>query len=140
MNFFLNIGSNIGNREANLSRAITLLKSLSSVPLKLSDIVESEPWGFDSENRFLNVAVLLVSDRDPHDMLRQLQAIEREMGSECHRTPSGDYADRLIDIDIMAIDNLVINSPSLIVPHPHLHDRPFFLMPYRQLLEDSMQD
>ena len=132
--YYLNIGTNLGDREENIRLAIAKLAALSPHPLKTSTTVESEPWGFESRNAFLNVGVLLISDSEPHEMLARLQAIERELGSLSHRTATGDYADRLIDIDIMAIDNLEIHSPTLTVPHPYLHHRPFFLLPYQELL------
>ncbi len=135
MNYYLNIGSNIGNRRDNLYRAVVALAA-GTGGCAVSSIVESEPWGFESENRFMNLGVSLVSDIDPHEMLDRIHDIERRLGSASHRDEQGGYIDRLVDIDIVAIDDLVIDTPTLQVPHPHLPDRDFFLLPMTQLAPD----
>ena len=132
MNYYLNIGSNIGDRRDNLYRAVVALAAGTS-GCAVSSIVESEPWGFESENRFMNLGVWLESDLSPHAMLDRIHDIERRLGSASHRDGQGNYIDRLVDIDIMAIDDLVIDTPSLQVPHPHLHERDFFILPLQQL-------
>jgi len=132
MNYYLNIGSNIGDRRDNLYRAVVALAAGTS-GCAVSSIVESEPWGFESENRFMNLGVWLESDLSPHAMLDRIHDIERRLGSASHRDGQGNYIDRLVDIDIMAIDDLVIDTPSLQVPHPHLHERDFFIVPLQQL-------
>lgn len=135
--YYLNIGTNIGNREVNLQNAIKAL-SEGAQRIVVSKVVKSEPWGFKSPNAFLNVGVALSSTREPIDMLTHIHGIERALGSASHRDANGAYIDRLIDIDIMAIHDseghsLSISTPALTVPHPHLHDRPFFLVPYEEL-------
>jgi 2-amino-4-hydroxy-6-hydroxymethyldihydropteridine diphosphokinase len=132
MNYYLNIGSNIGDRRDNLYRAVVALAAGTS-GCAVSSIVESEPWGFESENRFMNLGVWLESDLSPHAMLDRIHDIGRRLGSASHRDGQGNYIDRLVDIDIMAIDDLVIDTPSLQVPHPHLHERDFFIVPLQQL-------
>ncbi|MBR1803994.1 MAG: 2-amino-4-hydroxy-6-hydroxymethyldihydropteridine diphosphokinase [Muribaculaceae bacterium] len=137
MRYYLNIGTNLGNRRKNLKRAIDALRA-NSTHCQVSQVVESDPWGFESQNRFLNVGIAIDSDMAPHDMLDKLHHIERSLGSASHRDARGGYVDRLVDIDIMAIDDehgnpITINTPTLQVPHPHLYDRSFFLTPYRQL-------
>lgn len=135
MNYYLNIGSNIGDRRDNLYRAVVAL-SAGTGGCAVSSIVESEPWGFESENRFMNLGVLLYSDMEPLMMLERIHEIERRLGSAAHRDAQGGYIDRLVDIDIMAIDDLVIDTPTLQVPHPHLPERDFFLRPMMQLAPD----
>ena len=135
MIYYLNIGSNIGNRRDNLYRAVVALAA-GTGGCAVSSIVESEPWGFESENRFMNLGVSLVSDIDPHEMLDRIHDIERRLGSASHRDEQGGYIDRLVDIDIVAIDDLIIDTPTLQVPHPHLPDRDFFLLPMKQLAPD----
>lgn len=135
--YYLNIGTNLGDRHANLRRAIVAL-SAGTGGCMVSDIIESEPWGFASSNRFLNVGVAVDSTLEPHDLLDWLHDIEHRLGSASHRNADGSYTDRLVDIDIMAIDDeqgnpVVIDTPTLQVPHPHLNDRDFFLIPYHQL-------
>lgn len=132
MKYYLNIGSNIGDRRDNLYRAVVALVEGSN-GAAVSRIVESEPWGFESTNRFMNLGICLESDLDPQAMLDRLHDIERRLGSAEHRDAEGHYIDRLVDIDIMAIDDLVIDSPTLQVPHLHMAERDFFLRPMMEL-------
>ena len=104
----------------------------------VSEVVRSVPWGFESPHTFLNVGIALFSPMMPEQMLCHIHHIERRLGSKAHRDAQGGYIDRLVDIDIMAIEDeqgapVEVHSPTLTVPHPHLHDRPFFLTPFRQL-------
>ena len=135
MDYYLNIGSNTGNRRDNLYRAVAFIVAGTSGGV-VSSIVESEPWGFESDNCFLNLGVKLSSDIEPQQMLDRIHDIERRLGSAAHRDANGNYIDRLVDIDIVAIDDLVINTPTLQVPHPHLPERDFFLKPMLQLAPD----
>ena len=132
MDYYLNIGSNIGERRDNLYRAVAFLAA-GTGGCAVSSIIESEPWGFESDNRFMNLGVWLRCDMEPLEMLDRIHDIERRLGSASHRDEQGAYIDRLVDIDIVAIDNLVIDTPTLQVPHPHLPDRDFFLKPMIQL-------
>ena len=137
LRYYLNIGTNLGNKRLNLYRAIEEL-SLLGTDCDVSEIVESEPWGFDSEKSFLNIGMALTSEMEPHAMLDSIHKIEHDLGSGNHRDEHGNYIDRIIDIDIMAIDDengipIVIETHTLQVPHPHLQDRDFFMVPYRQL-------
>ena len=126
MNYYLNIGSNIGNRQGNISQAIDLINSTFKTSVQCSSPVESEPWGFDSGNTFVNEGIVLRTDRAPHDVLTALQRVERSISDTSHRNADGSYRDRIIDIDIVAIDHLVIDSPTLKVPHPHFAERDFY--------------
>ena len=135
MRYYLNIGTNLGDRHDNLRRAIAALTG-GTGNCTVSPVVESEPWGFESENRFMNVGVALDSAMPPHAMLARIHEIERNLGSGSHRDEQGGYIDRLVDIDIVAIDDLLIDTPTLQVPHPHLPDRDFFLRPMMQLAPD----
>ena len=135
MDYYLNIGSNTGNRRDNLYRAVAFLVAGTSGGA-VSSIVESEPWGFESDNRFLNLGVKLSSDIEPQQMLERIHDIERRLGSAAHRDADGGYIDRLVDIDIVAIDDQIIDTPTLQVPHPHLPERDFFLRPMMQLAPD----
>ena len=132
MDYYLNIGSNIGDRRDNLYRAVVALTAGTSGSVT-SHVVESEPWGFDSDNRFMNIGLWLASDLEPHQMLDRIHDIEHRLGSAAHRDAQGGYIDRLVDIDIVAIDDIVIDSPTLQVPHPHLAERDFFLRPMMEL-------
>ena len=137
---FVNIGSNLGDRRLNLSRAMRAIGEEFG-DFEISHVVESEPWGFDSTHSFLNVGMMFQSDLEPLDILHRLQAIERSISPASHRNPDGSYADRIIDIDIVAIDVvkdgrpelLRIDTPELTVPHPRLKERDFFLRPLLEL-------
>jgi len=138
MLYHLNIGSNLGNRRTNLMRAIVAL-SAGNGGCAVSNFYESEPWGYESDNAFINVAVALWSDIEPLDMLHQCQEIERRLGCTTHRDATGAYIDRLLDIDIILIDDLVIDTPELTIPHPRMHQRDFVMKPLQEL-RDKLQN
>lgn len=97
--------------------------------------MQSEPWGYDSANRFLNQGLRLDLGRtmEPEQVLDTTQAVERTICDAPHRNPDGTYRDRLIDIDIIAIDDITLSTPRLTLPHPRMQERPFVLGPYREL-------
>ena len=132
MDYYLNIGSNIGDRRDNIYRAVVAMEAGTAGSVT-SGIIESEPWGFESDNRFLNLGMWFSSDLEPHAMLKRIHDVERNLGSASHRDAAGNYVDRLVDIDIMAIDDLVIDTDTLQVPHPRLPMRDFFLRPMMEL-------
>lgn len=132
MHVFINIGSNLGDRRRNLSRAVSAIEKEFGY-FELSHVVESEPWGYESDNPYLNVGMMVISDKAPLEILEKLQAIEKSMDPSPHRDPEGNYKDRTIDIDIIAIDDLSINTMDLTVPHPRMHRRRFVLEPLCEL-------
>lgn len=132
MDYYLNIGSNMGERRDNLYRAVVALTAGTGGSVT-SRIVESEPWGFESDNRFMNIGLWFNSDLEPQQMLVRIHDIEHRLGSASHRDAQGGYIDRLVDIDIVAIGDLIIDTPTLQVPHPHLSEREFFLKPMMDL-------
>lgn len=134
-NYYLNIGSNLGNKMLNISRAVSMIEKEFGW-FELSSPVESEPWGFESKHKFVNIGMHIITDKEPLEVLHILQRIERKISPLSHRKKDGTYADRQIDIDIMAADGIEMQTPELALPHPHLHDRPFFLNPYNELKED----
>lgn len=129
---YVNIGSNLGNREELIARATSRIGQIFGYYCT-SGLIESAPWGFNSTNRFLNIGVAFKSDLHPEEVLTKLQSIEKEISSVAHRDDTGHYKDREIDIDIMAIDHLTYRSDKLVVPHPHLQARDFFLIPLNEL-------
>lgn len=130
---FINIGSNLGDRRANLSRALEGVAERYGL-LAVSAVVESEPWGFESEHGFLNICAAFDSgERTPLQVLDDMQAVERSISPASHRNPDGSYADRLIDIDIVHIEGVRMRTARLTLPHPHLQDRDFFLLPFREV-------
>lgn len=131
----INIGSNLGDREQNVARAVGMLRRLSAADFRLSDSVESEPWGFASANRFLNVGVSFETSLSPDELLVATQNIEREIsdGDPRHRNPDGSYADRIIDLDIIFYGDDAIDSASLTLPHPRFRERDFVVRPLAQI-------
>ncbi|MCM1378409.1 MAG: 2-amino-4-hydroxy-6-hydroxymethyldihydropteridine diphosphokinase [Clostridium sp.] len=129
---FINIGSNLGNRRLNLSRAVAEIEKLVGF-FELSHTVETMPWGYVSDKRFLNVGMAFQTDMTPLELLDALQEIERRINQSPHRDASNAYADRELDIDIMALDDMVIDTPRLQIPHPRLAERSFFLEPLKEL-------
>lgn len=129
---FLNLGSNLGNRRMNLSHAVAAIEKEFGY-FELSHTIESEPWGFDSPNSFLNVGMMVTSDMPPLEILHKLQAIESRLSPTSHRNPDGSYADREIDIDIIAIDDISMTTDELTLPHPLMAERRFVLEPLAEL-------
>ena len=128
---YLGLGTNIGNRRGNLVKAAALLAERVGDILALSGSMETEPWGFESENLFLNAAIKMETPLTPDELLSATQAIEREMGRE--KKSDGTYHDRVIDIDILLYDNRVIEHPGLIVPHPLMQERLFVMAPLAEI-------
>lgn len=131
----VNIGSNIGDRHAQIELAVIRIMEVFGNGVRRSRFIESEPWGYDSPNCFINLglAVEIPQGMRPIEVLRKLRAIEHSINPASHRNADGSYADRVIDIDLIAIDNTILNTPELTLPHPRMHLRPFVLQPIVQL-------
>ena len=131
---YLGLGTNLGDKKRNLNDAI--LKSSQKVGeiTCQSGIYVSKSWGFESENEFLNVVVLVETNLLPLDLFVKTQEIERELGRTA-KTAKG-YADRLIDIDILLYDKEIIDTPELKIPHPLLTERDFVLIPLLEITPD----
>lgn len=132
MNVIVNIGSNLGNPRLNLSKAMAAIVNTYG-DIEMSHVLESEPWGFESPRKFLNVCIMFATEQSPNEVRTTLRGIERKISPASHRNPDGSYADRIIDIDIVAIDDKVIDTPELTVPHPRLAGRYFFLKPLEEI-------
>lgn len=133
---YLGLGSNLGDRERNLREAIRLLGERVGEVTRQSSFIETEPWGFQSDNRFLNAVVLCLTDKTPREVLQLTQQIERDMGRRKVtdvKSPSRQYADRTVDIDILLYDDLTIDEPDLKVPHPLMYERDFVMLPLKQI-------
>ncbi len=123
---FIGLGTNLGNREDNLAKAQDLIaKSVGRIDCR-SGIYETEPWGFQSENNFLNMVISVHTDLKPADLIKKIQNIEDQLG---RKRDSRQYISRTIDIDILLYRNKVINKPELKIPHPLIQDRKFVLIP-----------
>lgn len=123
---FLGIGSNLGDREANLKEAVKGLGETIGTIISCSSVYETEPWGFETEEQFLNMVVEADTKLNPSGLLGAILMTEAKLG----RTRSGkQYSSRLIDIDILLFNDLIMNEEALQIPHPHLHKRKFVLVP-----------
>jgi 2-amino-4-hydroxy-6-hydroxymethyldihydropteridine diphosphokinase len=129
---YLSLGSNLGDREATLHEAINLLQQRAGEVLRTSSFLETEPWGFQSPNRFLNAAVCLLTDLTPHQLLTVTQQIERDLGRTA-KPRSRAYEDRPIDIDILLYDDIQLSTPELTIPHPLMHKRDFVMIPLKEV-------
>lgn len=139
MKAHVNIGSNKGNRLPAIDRAVALVASQCVSPgarVHAASPLQSDPWGFDSASPFVNVGIMFDTGMTPVALLDTLSAIERSIDPSPHRDPSGAYIDRVIDIDLIAMDDLVVDTPRLVLPHPRMHLRPFVLIPMLTLDPD----
>ena len=130
---YLGLGSNIGARHDMIEKAIELIAEQVGDIVLQSALYETEPWGFSSENLFINGAVACQTTLTPLEVLQKTQAIEKQLG-RTHKTKNGEYEDRVIDIDILLYDDLQINEPDLIIPHPHMHERQFVMQPLSEII------
>jgi 2-amino-4-hydroxy-6-hydroxymethyldihydropteridine diphosphokinase len=123
---FLGIGTNLGNREHNLEQAVAGTGNFLGRVLLSSSLYETEPWGFQSGEKFLNMAVKIETNLSPAFLLEKILILESTMGRV---RGTEQYVSRLIDIDILFYDDLIINEDHLKIPHPLLHKRKFVLIP-----------
>lgn len=130
---YLSLGSNLGDREATMRRAIGLLNERAGSVDRQSSFIETEPWGFESTNKFLNMCVRLLTTLSPEQLLMATKQIERELG-RTHKSVNGQYHDRPIDIDMLMYDDVHIDSNDLTLPHPHMQEREFVMKPLREIL------
>lgn len=146
-NAYLGLGSNLGDREANIRKAISLIGEKVGLVLRQSSLIETEPWGFESSNKFLNAVILVETPLTPRQLLKVTQSIERQLGrrkkSPASRLPSPSsspvsYSDRPIDIDILLYDDLTVNEPDLKIPHPLMQQRDFVMIPLQEILTTTM--
>ena len=129
---YLGLGSNLGDRRRNIDVALALISKRVGEMRALSGFHETQPWGYDSEESYLNVAVEVETGLNPVELLRVTQSIEHEAGRQI-KTLNAEYRDRTIDIDILLYDDLIINTPDLTIPHPLMHLRTFVLQPLTEI-------
>src|SRR5512137_2863011 len=123
---FLGLGTNLGDRETNLVKAQDLItKSIGLIDCR-SGIYETEPWGFQSDNNFLNMVISVHTVLKPADLIKKIRLIEDQLGRIRNNR---QYVSRTIDIDILLYRNIVISTPELNIPHPLIQDRRFVLVP-----------
>ena len=135
---YLNIGSNRGDSRALVEEAVRrVAAAFPQALLRRSHAVTSQPWGYQSENPFLNLGVALDFDGEmpqPLDVLAAMQGIESALAPDSpHRNADGSYRDRLLDIDIIHIDGVRMDTPELTLPHPRAAARRFVMEPMQVL-------
>ena len=129
---YFSLGTNLGDRTANIDGAIAAMKDKIGALVKCSYYIHTEPWGFSSDNSFLNAAAIFDTSLAPLPLLRITQDIERQLGRSA-KSHDGIYSDRVIDIDILIYDNLVLSTPELTIPHPLMAQRDFVLRPLAEI-------
>jgi 2-amino-4-hydroxy-6-hydroxymethyldihydropteridine diphosphokinase len=131
---YLSLGTNLGDKENNLLSAISEIERRIGPVRAQSAFLATEPWGFDSQNTFLNAAIRIETKFSPLELLDETQQIERDLGRK-HKSVNRQYHDRIIDIDILRYDDLHISTPSLTIPHPHMHERDFVIIPLKEIIQ-----
>ncbi len=128
---YLGIGSNLADKKSNIQTAIKKIENEIGRVRRVSSFFYSEPMGFQSENNFVNVVVEVLTNLTPEKLLKKNQQIEQKMG---RIKPLGvRYADRIIDIDILAYENVIINTRDLEIPHSKMLERDFVLIPFAEI-------
>ena len=134
---YLSLGSNLGNKEDNIRKAIELIGLRVGLVARQSSLITSEPWGFQSPNSFLNAVVCCETELTPRQVLQTTQQIERELGKrKIHATKrigAINYQDRPIDIDILLYGDLIVDEPDLKIPHPLMQQRDFVMIPLNEI-------
>jgi 2-amino-4-hydroxy-6-hydroxymethyldihydropteridine diphosphokinase len=128
---FIALGTNLGNRLANLQAAIQSMPP-EVIVLAESHVYETPPWGYEDQPSFLNMVIKAETELEPEQLLQYLKGLETELGRE----QSFHWGPRLIDLDILFYDDLVLDTPPLVIPHPRLHKRAFVLMPLGDIALD----
>lgn len=135
MQVYIALGSNLGRREENLHQALRALTERIGALCGYSSFFETLPAGFASAHRFLNAVALYESTLTPEALLAVTQDIERRLGRTA-KTCDGAYADRPIDLDLLAVGDCLLDTPQLTLPHPRLHERRFVLEPLVEIAPD----
>jgi 2-amino-4-hydroxy-6-hydroxymethyldihydropteridine diphosphokinase len=129
---FIALGTNLGDRLKILQEAIAHLPPRVQ-PRRLSPVYQTAPWGYPDQPDYLNQVIEAETDLEPRDLLKYLKKLETRLG----RKPSFRYGPRLIDMDILFYDELVLETPELVIPHPRLHERDFVLVPLADLAAEK---
>ena len=129
---YLGLGSNLGNKEQHIREAVRKIQALVGAVVRQSTLYVTEPWGFQSENLFVNAVVCCETEHTPREVLQLTQQIEREMGRR-RKSVNRQYHDRVIDIDILLYDDLIVDEPDLKIPHPLMHEREFVMKPLEEI-------
>ena len=141
--YYLGLGTNLGDKPAHLRDAVRMLGERVGEVTALSAFYATRPWGFVSENDFLNAAVGVRASLPPADVLARTQAIERDLG-RTRKSAGGVYADRVIDIDLLLCltddgEAVRVDTPALTLPHPLMHLRDFVMRPLAEIAPDVVR-
>lgn len=131
---YLGLGSNLGDKQRNIHVAVEKIGELIGHVESQSALHITAPWGFESDNMFVNAAVKCVTTLSPREVLNNTKAIEQQMGRTT-KSVDGAYHDRIIDIDILIYDDIHINEPDLVIPHPLMHQRDFVMKPLKEIID-----
>lgn len=137
MHVYFGLGTNLGDKEQNLRLAVQHIEERIGKVVSLSAFYATAPWGFASDNAFLNAVVCLETSFPPLEILSVTQSIEKEMG-RTHKSVNGVYSDRVIDIDLLLYDDLILDTPALRLPHPLMQERRFVMEPLAEIAPDVM--
>ena len=135
---FLGLGTNLGDKRNNLLTAVKNIEKKIGKVTSLSSFYETEPWGFESENSFLNAALCVETSLDPATILNIIKEIEIEMG-RTQKSVNKIYSDRPIDIDILLYDDLTMETDELTIPHPLMTERDFVMKPLMEIADETVR-
>lgn len=134
---YLSLGSNIGDRKALMDNAVAMLGEQVGTVESISSYVETAPWGFITDNKFLNACVKVTTTLSPRSLLEATQSIERQLG-RAGKSQRGAYRDRPMDIDILLYDDVHINDDDLLIPHPLMFEREFVMQPLSEIASPTL--
>lgn len=131
-NVYFGLGTNLGDKPGNLRTAVDRINEKVGKVTSLSSFFETAPWGFQSDNSFLNAALCVQTALSPQEVLSLTQDIERCLG-RLHKSVNGAYSDRIIDIDLLLYNDLILSDDRLVIPHPLMAERSFVLLPLAEI-------
>lgn len=132
---YLSLGSNLGDREGHVEKAISKIAERVGMVTARSSLYNTRPWGYVSCHDYVNACVKVETGLSPRQLLAVTQDIERELG-RARKSVDGIYSDRVIDIDILFYDKLTIREDDLVIPHPLMFQREFVTRPLREICPD----
>ncbi len=133
---YLSLGANLGEKELTIEKAIFLIEKKIGKLVKRSGFYHSLPWGFKSENEFINIVACVKTSLLPREVLERAKEIESLLGRK-QKSFEGKYQDREIDIDILLYNDISIDEPDLKIPHPHMYERDFVMIPLREIFQEN---
>jgi len=136
---YLGLGANLGQREATIEAAIRLIGERVGEVIRRSSLIETEPWGFKSDKKFINGVICCETELTPRQLLKTTQKIEKELGKRpshaTQREGRPQYKNRPVDIDILLYDDLTVDEPDLKIPHPRMYERDFVMGPLNEIID-----